>query len=282
MHDRVTNAPANGIVNVMDTSGTDPVPRIEFRSLMMEFRSTSGERTVVFEPVDLSIASGEFFCVIGPSGCGKTTLLNIVAGFVSPTSGQAFVNGTPVRGPGADRGCVFQEYSLFPWLTVKENVEFGLKNRGVPRSERERQVAHHLKMVGLSDASKKYPFELSGGMQQRVGIARALINNPAVLLMDEPFAALDAITRNMMQRELLSIWQKTQTTVFYITHNIEEAVYLGTRVAVMSSRPSRIAHLVEIEIPHPRQRTSAKFNEIYRDLETELYAHIDAERSDIG
>jgi NitT/TauT family transport system ATP-binding protein len=230
--------------------------------------------------VDLAIAAGEFFCIIGPSGCGKTTLLNIVAGFVSPTSGKALVNGKPVSGPGADRGCVFQEYSLFPWLTVDENVEFGLKNRGVPKAERERLVAEHLKMVGLSDASRKYPFELSGGMQQRVGIARALINNPSVLLMDEPFAALDAITRNMMQRELLSIWQETGTTVFYITHNIEEAVFLGTRVAVMASRPSRIARVVDIAIPHPRQRTSARFNEIYRELETELYTHIEAQRSE--
>lgn len=254
-----------------------PVPRMEFQSLTMEYRSTSGERTVVFEPVNLSIASSEFFCVIGPSGCGKTTLLNIAAGFVSPTSGTALVNGDRVRGPGADRGCVFQEYSLFPWLTVHENVEFGLKSKGVPKAERQRLVARYLKMVGLSDAGNRYPFELSGGMQQRVGIARALINNPSVLLMDEPFAALDAITRNAMQRELLAIWQETDTTVFYITHNIEEAIFLGTRVAVMSSRPSRIARVVKIDIPHPRQRTSARFNEIYRELETELYKHIEAD-----
>lgn len=241
----------------------------------MAFRSASGETTVVFDSIDLAIENGEFYCVVGPSGCGKTTLLNMIAGFVMPSRGQVLVSDAPVRGPGADRGCVFQEYSLFPWLTVEQNIEFGLKSRGVPERECVRLVERQLKLIGLSDMSRKYPFELSGGMQQRVGIARALINSPAVLLMDEPFAALDAITRTMMQRELLGIWQQTQTTVFYITHNIEEAVFLGSRVAVMSSRPSHIAEIVEIDLGHPRDRTGQRFNEIYRTLEATLYAHID-------
>ena len=241
----------------------------------MAFRSASGETTVVFDSLDLAIGSGEFFCVLGPSGCGKTTLLNMIAGFVAPSRGEVRVSGAPVHGPGADRGCVFQEYSLFPWLTVEQNIEFGLKSRGIPEGDRARLVAQHLSLIGLTDMARKYPFELSGGMQQRVGIARALINRPAVLLMDEPFAALDAITRTMMQRELLGIWQATGTTVFYITHNIEEAVFLGSRVAVMSSRPSRIAEIVEVDLTHPRGRTSPRFNEIYRKLEATLYAHID-------
>ena len=241
----------------------------------MQFRSAGGETTVVFDSINLGIDSGEFFCVLGPSGCGKTTLLNMIAGFVQPGSGEVRVGGTPVRAPGADRGCVFQEYSLFPWLTVGENIAFGLKNRGVAEDERARLLARHLNLIGLTDMARKYPFELSGGMQQRVGIARALINSPAVLLMDEPFAALDAITRTVMQRELLGIWQQTGTTVFYITHNIEEAVFLGSRVAVMSSRPSRIVDIARVELPHPRDRTSAGFNEIYRKLEGTLYAHID-------
>jgi NitT/TauT family transport system ATP-binding protein len=242
----------------------------------MEYRSTSGEITSVFKSLDLAIRPGEFFCVIGPSGCGKTTLLNMIAGFVACTSGDVLANGQRIAAPGADRGCVFQEYSLFPWLTVEQNIEFGLRTRGVSKDERRVLVDRHLSMIGLSDTRKKYPFELSGGMQQRVGIARALVNSPAILLMDEPFAALDALTRNAMQRELLGIWQATRTTVFYITHNIEEAVFLSTRVAVMSSRPSRIARIVEVNIEHPRERTEAQFNSIYRDLETTLYSHIDS------
>jgi NitT/TauT family transport system ATP-binding protein len=241
----------------------------------MEYQSTAGDSTTVFRSIDLVINAGEFFCVIGPSGCGKTTLLNIIAGFVKPTSGEALVNGKQIEGPGADRGCVFQEYSLFPWLTVEQNVEFGLRSRGVPARERQNLVEQYLNLVGLSNTRNKYPFELSGGMQQRVGIARALINSPAVLLMDEPFAALDAITRNKMQKELLSIWRATQTTVFYITHNIEEAVFLATRVAVMSSIPSSIARIEVVNLPHPRERTETRFNEIYRELEKELYSHVD-------
>jgi NitT/TauT family transport system ATP-binding protein len=248
---------------------------IDFRGVSMEFRSASGETTVVFDSIDISIAAGEFFCVLGPSGCGKTTLLNMIAGFVMPENGEVSVGGAKVREPGADRGGVFQEYSLFPWLTVAENIEFGLKNRNVPHPERRQLVARHLGLIGLTDMARKYPFELSGGMQQRVGIARALINSPAVLLMDEPFAALDAITRTLMQRELMGIWQQTGTTVFYITHNIDEAVFLGTRVAVMSSRPSRVVDIVPVEMAHPRERTSAGFNEIYKRLEKTLYTHID-------
>ncbi|MBS0219641.1 MAG: ABC transporter ATP-binding protein [Proteobacteria bacterium] len=250
-------------------------PLIDFRAVSMEYQSTGGERTTVFRSLGLTINAGEFACVIGPSGCGKTTLLNMIAGFVAPTSGEVLFKGQPIREPGAERGCVFQEYSLFPWLTVEENVEFGLRCQGVPAGERRDLVERHLSLVGLANTRKKYPFELSGGMQQRVGIARALINNPAVLLMDEPFAALDAITRNTMQSELLSIWKATGTTVFYITHNIEEAVFLGTRAMVMSSPPAMIAHAVQIELPHPRERTTADFNAIYRELETALYSHID-------
>jgi len=250
-------------------------PLIDFRAASMEYQSTGGEWTTVFKSLDMTINVGEFVCVIGPSGCGKTTLLNMIAGFVSPTGGEVLFKGKQIKGPGAERGCVFQEYSLFPWLTVAENIEFGLRCRAVPIDERRDLIERHLNLIGLADTRNKYPFELSGGMQQRVGIARALINNPAVLLMDEPFAALDAITRNTLQTELLSIWKATGTTVFYITHNIEEAVFLGTRVMVMSSRPASIAHAVEINLSHPRVRTEASFNEIYRDLETALYSHID-------
>ena len=249
---------------------------IEFQAVSITYRSASGQETTVFSALDLTIADGEFFCVIGPSGCGKTTLLNMIAGFVQPTSGVVLANGEPILEPGADRGCVFQEYSLFPWLTVEQNIEFGLRNCGVPAPERQVLVNQHLDMINLGEARHKYPFELSGGMQQRVGIARALINRPDVLLMDEPFAALDAITRTAMQREMLTLWQTIGTTVFYITHNIEEAIFLGTRVAVMSSRPATIAKIIDVDIEHPRERSGSRFNGIYRELETTLYAHIDA------
>jgi NitT/TauT family transport system ATP-binding protein len=257
----------------------DPAGAIEYRAVSMEYQSASGRPTTVFQSLDLKIAAGEFFCIVGPSGCGKTTLLNMLGGFVAPTVGQVLVGGVPVERPGSDRGCVFQEASLFPWLTVAKNIEFGLQNKGVPPEERRRTVDFHLEMIGLRDARDKYPFELSGGMQQRVGIARALVNKPSVLLMDEPFAALDAITRNMMQRELLAIWQNTGATILYITHNIEEAVFLGTRVAVMSAHPGEIRRIVSIEIPHPRARTDLAFNEYYRELESTLYAYIDPRMS---
>jgi NitT/TauT family transport system ATP-binding protein len=248
---------------------------IEFRAVSMEYQSASGRPTAVFQSLNLTIATGEIFCIVGPSGCGKTTLLNMVGGFLAPTSGQVLVDGAEIDGPGSDRGCVFQEASLFPWLTVAKNIEFGLRNRGVPLEQRQQIVEQHLDLIGLVDASDKYPFELSGGMQQRAGIARALVNNPSVLLMDEPFAALDAITRNMMQRELLDIWRRTGTTILYITHNLEEAVFMGTRVAVMSAHPGAIRQIVSIDIQHPRARTDPAFNERYRELEATLYAYID-------
>jgi NitT/TauT family transport system ATP-binding protein len=249
-------------------------PLIEFKDVAKKYKSAAGEITTVFEDINLTINSGEFFCVIGSSGCGKSTLLNAIAGFVASTSGKTLVRGKDIPGPGSDRGCVFQEYSLFPWLTVGQNVEFGLKSKRLLRSDRMALVKEYLKLVGLEHAKEKYPFELSGGMQQRVGIARALVNKPDILLMDEPFAALDAITRNRLQQEVLTLWLKSNTTIFYITHNIEEAVFLGTRVAVMSSQPSRIAKIVEIDIEHPRERTSDKFNQRYKELEVELYEHI--------
>lgn len=251
---------------------------IEFRNASVEYRSTDGKWTTVFRSLNLSVRPQEFVCVLGPSGCGKTTILNAIAGFIKLSGGDVLFRGKPIDGPGAERGCVFQEYSLFPWLTVEQNIEFGLQCRGIPAAERHALVERHLALIGLGDTRKKYPFELSGGMQQRVGIARALINNPAMLLMDEPFAALDAITRNAMQEELLAIWKSTGTTVFYITHNIEEAIFLGTRVVVLSSRPAAIAYTAEIDIAYPRHRTDARFNEIYRHLETALYANIAIKR----
>ena len=224
--------------------------------------------------------------VLGPSGCGKTTLLNIVASFESASGGEVLLDGEPVRKPGPDRGVVFQEYALFPWLTVQQNIEFGLRERRMPRLERRERVRRQIASVGLSGFEQRYPQELSGGMRQRVALARLLINNPKILLMDEPFAALDAQTRSMMQQELLGVWSAERRTVIFITHNIEEAVLLGDRVVVMTARPGRIKEIVAIELARPRDVTSTEFNEIRRRvtvlLEVEVQAAFAATRMETG
>lgn len=197
--------------------------------------------------ISLTVAAGEFVCVVGPSGCGKTTLLKIIAGLLFPTRGEALVDGKAITGPAADRGIVFQQPALYPWLTVADNVAFGLQMRHVARQVRRERVEHMLALVGLRDFSRRAPYELSGGMQQRAAIARVLINEPRIMLMDEPFGALDALTREHMQEELLKIWRTTQTTILLITHSVEEAVYLGTRILVMSPRPGRM--VADVAVP---------------------------------
>ncbi|MBI2887606.1 MAG: ABC transporter ATP-binding protein, partial [Chloroflexi bacterium] len=201
-------------------------------------------------------------CLVGPSGCGKTTLLNLVAGLEQPSQGEALLGGQPVRGPGPDRAMVFQEYALFPWLTVEQNVDFGLRHTGVPRLRRRELVAQYLDLVGLHDFSRARPHQLSGGMQQRVALARALALSPKVLLMDEPFAAVDAQTRNRMQAELLEVWSKERTTVVFVTHNVDEAVYLADRILVLTPRPGRLLNPLSVELPRPRRRTSPEFNQV--------------------
>jgi NitT/TauT family transport system ATP-binding protein len=196
--------------------------------------------------VDLDVREGEFVTLVGPSGCGKSTLLDLIAGLTPPTSGQVLIDGVPVTGPGLDRGVVFQQYALFPWRTAQANVEFGLEAKAVPRKERARRAREHLALVGLSGFEERYPHELSGGMRQRVAIARSLAFDPDVLLMDEPFAALDAQTRESLQEELVRVWEHTGKTVVFITHGIDEAVYLGRRVAVMTSGPGRIKRIVDV------------------------------------
>ena len=202
--------------------------------------------------VSIDIADGEFIVLVGPSGCGKSTLLNAIAGYVDPTEGAVTVDGTPVDGPGPDRGMVFQQYSLLPWKTVYENVAFGPKMAGQSRTEAGSVANTFLELVGLKKFGNRYPAELSGGMQQRVGIARALANYPSVLLMDEPFGALDAQTRLMMQESLLDIWRKFGTTVVFVTHDVDEAVFLADRVLIMSAAPGRIIEDVKIDLPRPR------------------------------
>jgi len=230
-----------------------PAPTGQVRLERVGIRFGRGATAVeAVRGVDLSLAAGEFVSIVGPSGCGKSTLLNVVAGFTRPSEGHARLDGEEITGPGPDRGVVFQQYSLFPWLTVRGNVEYGLRARGLPRAERTRVADDLLARCGLSAFARHYPEQLSGGMRQRVGIVRALANEPRVLLLDEPFGALDAQTREVMQALLLDIWQRFRTTVLFITHDIEEAVFLSDRVCAMSARPGRI--LADLPVPLPRPR----------------------------
>jgi NitT/TauT family transport system ATP-binding protein len=228
----------------------------------------------ILNDINLSIRENEFVCFIGPSGCGKTTLLRIVAGLEDPTSGTLTLDGEPIKGPSPERGMVFQEYSLFPWRTVIDNIAFGLELRGIHPNERMVRSRQYLKMVGLERFENRYPHELSGGMKQRVAIARALVNNPRALLMDEPFGALDAQTRNIMQSELLRIWSEEKKTVVFVTHSVDEAIYLADRIVIMSARPGRIKDIIEIPLARPRNRTSSEVNQIrdriLSDLRSEM------------
>jgi NitT/TauT family transport system ATP-binding protein len=212
----------------------------------------AGAEVRAIDEVSLEVQEGEFVAIVGPSGCGKTTLLNMIAGFVPPSRGEVRLDGRSVKGPGADRGVVFQSFALFPWKTVLENVAFGPKIRGVPRADRERIAREYLALVGLAGAEDRYPAELSGGMQQRVGVARALANSPEVLLMDEPFASVDAQTRMTLQEELTRIWQERRPTILFVTHDVEEAVFLANRVVVLSRPPSRVVAEVDVPLPRPR------------------------------
>jgi NitT/TauT family transport system ATP-binding protein len=207
---------------------------------------------VALAEVTMQLADNEFVTVVGPSGCGKTTLMNIVAGLETPTSGRALVDGTAVTGPGPERGVIFQQYALFPWLTVRKNVEFGLKTKGVARDERRRIAEHFIDLVGLSDFADALPRTLSGGMKQRVAIARAYAADPSILLMDEPFGAVDALTRVRLQEQLLTTWSREKRTVVFITHDVDEAVFLANRVIVMAARPGRVHEVVDVDLPYPR------------------------------
>ncbi|MEJ3658472.1 ABC transporter ATP-binding protein [Actinomycetes bacterium KLBMP 9759] len=225
---------------------------IEIRGLRKSFVGQDGGVVEALHDVDLDVAENEFLTVLGPSGCGKTTLLKAIAGLIPWNSGDIVIDGVPVRGPGPDRSMVFQSFALLPWATVLENVAFGLKLRGVGRAEREDRARSLISTVGLAGFETKRPHELSGGMQQRVGIARALAVRPRVLLMDEPFGAVDEQTRRLLQEELLSIWEQHRLTVVFITHSMEEAVLLGDRVVLMSARPGRIAEIVPVPLQRPR------------------------------
>lgn len=233
--------------------------KLSVENVSMTFKRDS-KSTAVLEDINLDVGDGEFLCLLGPSGCGKTTLLNTMAGFLSPTSGEICVDGEIVRGPDPRRIFVFQERGVFPWLTVEGNIGFGLFK--LPREEKDRRIAYYIKMVGLEGFEKAYPPELSGGMKQRLEVARALAVNPDMLFLDEPFGALDSITRLEMRRELLRIWEAERKTIIFVTHDIDEAVQLADRVVVMSTRPATIQQVVQIDIPHPRDISSARYLEL--------------------
>ena len=232
--------------------------------------------------ISLDIEHGAFVTVIGPSGCGKTTLLNILAGFERPSAGQVLLEGEPIDRPGADRGVVFQEYALFPWLTLRQNVEYGPRERGLPAPLIREITDHTLAMVRLAGAENRYPHELSGGMRQRAAIARVLVNDPKILLMDEPFAALDAQARARLQQEVGRVWMETRKTVFFVTHSVEEAVLLADRVIAMTALPGRLKADVEIKLPRPRDPTSPAFNDHRRELEGLLREEIIVDGAMVG
>jgi NitT/TauT family transport system ATP-binding protein len=257
--------------------------KLRIENVALRFTPKGGAPVTALENVSLAVESNEFSVIVGPSGCGKTSLLRLVAGLIEPSEGAISLDETRVTGPGRDRGMVFQSYTLFPWLTVQRNVEFGLKLRGVPRAERRDTARRFLAQVGLDGFERHYPRQLSGGMMQRVALARALANDPAVLLMDEPFGALDSQTRALMQELLLDIWQQSSKTVLFITHDIDESILLGDRVYVMTARPGRIKEMVEVGLPRPRSvemLTSPEFMRLKRQIMGSI--HEEALRSFMG
>jgi NitT/TauT family transport system ATP-binding protein len=256
------------------------MPHIEIRDVSLVYDTPAGQVTGI-QSASFNIEQSEFLCIVGPSGCGKSTLLNIIAGFLQPTGGVIQIGGKAVKGYGQDRGVVFQDFAqLFPWRTALGNVTFGLEMKGIGKAEREEIALQQLKLVKLEKFANSYPHHLSGGMQQRVAIARALAYNPAVLLMDEPFAALDALTRDDMQRLLAEVWRETRKTVIYVTHNVAEAVYLADRVVVMSSYPGTVKIEVPITLPRPRDPLSVEFldhqKQLLRHLGQEAHAEAHA------
>ena len=273
-------------------SNGNSTPKLRLRDVSREFIAPrTGQLTTAVTGVSLEVQNGEFICVVGPSGCGKSTVLNLIAGLDTPTEGTIEANGAPIRGPGADRGVMFQDYALMPWQTVYDNVGFGLRygtpGEGLSASEREQRIRHFIDLVRLNGSEKKYPHQLSGGMRQRVALARLLANGPDILLMDEPLGALDAQTRLILQVELLRIWGETgareqRKTAMFITHDIEEAVFLGDRVVVMSTHPGRVKAVIDIDLPRPRNeqiRSDPRFGQlagqIWGLIRDEAYRAID-------
>jgi NitT/TauT family transport system ATP-binding protein len=256
-------------------------PKVSLKNISLTYRGNNGSRLLALDTINLQVKTGEFLCIVGPSGCGKSTLLHLIAGLHQPSQGHVLVDDKLVDGPGTDRILIFQELGLFPWLTVAQNVEFGMKMNHVPKSERQEKIRYYLRLVHLSQFQNNYIHQLSGGMRQRVALARALAPEPDVLLMDEPFAALDAQTRDLLHDELERIWAETGRTIIFVTHNVREAVRLGDRVALFTFRPGRIKREYDINLPRPRHLedvTVAKSaREILDDLREEINRSLEAE-----
>lgn len=251
------------------------VPKLWLRELSLHYKTTNGDRLVALDRVELKVQPGEFLCVVGPSGCGKSTLLHLIAGLQSPTSGSVRMDDKPVDGPATDRILIFQDLGLFPWLNVGENVEFGMKMKGLSKAERAERTEHYLRLVHLAQFQDSYIHQLSGGMRQRVALARALASEPDVLLMDEPFGALDAQTRDLLHDELERIWAETGRTIVFVTHNVREAVRLGDRVVVLTFRPGRIKSEFVIDLPRPRHIEDVVVAQTSREILGELREEID-------
>jgi NitT/TauT family transport system ATP-binding protein len=260
---------------------TPEISKVSLQDISVTYATNSGEPLTALQDINLQVRPGEFLCIVGPSGCGKSTLLHLIAGLQRQTSGQVLVDNTPVEAPGTDRILIFQELGLFPWLTVGQNVEFGLRMKGVPKSERAARVRDYLHLVHLQQFKDSYTHQLSGGMRQRVALARALATEPDVLLMDEPFAALDAQTRDLLHDELERIWAQTGRTIIFVTHNVREAVRLGDRVVLLTFRPGRVKREYEVDLPRPRHLedvdVAGMAREILNDLRDEINKSLEAE-----
>jgi NitT/TauT family transport system ATP-binding protein len=270
----------SGLVPVR-SNGNNGTAKLTLNNLSLTYKSNGSSRLLALDGIDLKVKPGEFLCIVGPSGCGKSTLLHVIAGLQQPTSGHVLVDENLMDGPGTDRILIFQELGLFPWLTVSENVAFGMKMKGIARAERQEKVQYYLRLVHLAQFKDSYIHQLSGGMRQRVALARALATEPDVLLMDEPFAALDAQTRDLLHDELERIWAETGRTIVFVTHNVREAVRLGDRVALFTFRPGRIKREYKVDLPRPRHLedvTVAKSaREILDDLREEINKSLEAE-----
>src|ERR1700719_4075954 len=270
----VTTFPGHPVAEVV-------VPKVALDAISLSYRTTSGGRLLALDKINLEVKPGEFLCIVGPSGCGKSTLLHLIAGLHPQTSGKVLVDGTPVSGPGTDRILIFQELGLFPWLTVGGNVEFGMKMKNVPKAEREEKVQYYLRLVHLLKFKDSYIHQLSGGMRQRVALVRALATEPDVLLMDEPFAALDAQTRDLLHDELERIWAETRRTIVFVTHNVREAVRLGDRVVLLTFRPGQVKREYKVDLPRPRHledvHVAGSAREILNDLREEINKSIEEE-----
>jgi len=250
------------------------VPKVGLTDICLSYRTQSGERMLALDHINLQVKAGEFLCIVGPSGCGKSTLLHLIAGLHQQTSGQVLVDGKQVQGPGTDRILIFQELGLFPWLTVGDNVAFGMKMKGIGKAEREEKTDYYLRLVHLSQFKRSYIHQLSGGMRQRVALARALATEPDVLLMDEPFAALDAQTRDLLHDELERIWSETGRTIIFVTHNVREAIRLGDRVALLTFRPGRVKREFPVDLPRPRSLEDVDVARAAREILDELREEI--------